>query len=279
MTSASLEGRVVLVTGATGTIGTATASCLARAGARIFAVARREAVLKALIADLPGRGHRWRALDVADLEAWDQAAASFDAVTDVVYAAAVLGPIGEVGTYKPSEFAETISVNLLGALSSVHYCLPGLRAASGTVVLFSGGGATAPLPRFDAYAASKAALVRLVENLSTVLAPEIRVNAVAPGFVASAMHDETLRAGADRAGLEYHARTVRDLASGGFPAGEAAELVSLLLSPSGAGVTGKLISAQWDEWRDPAFLDRLRTRPDLGTLRRIDDVLFVQGQR
>lgn len=279
MTNDGLADRTVLVTGATGAIGAATARRLAQGGAQIVAVARRRQPLEDLIASLPGEGHAWVAFDVGDISAWTDHALRFQQVTDVVCAAAVLSPVGVIGTYSPDDFALTISVNLVGSLCAVHYCLAGLQAASGAVVFFSGGGGTAPLPRYDAYAASKAAVVRLAENLAAVLAPRVRVNAVAPGFVASAMHQETLRAGAEGAGSEYHARTLEQLASGGVAPELAAELVGLLLSEVGAGVTGKLVSAQWDAWRDTEFFRRLRAEPHLATVRRIDDVLFTEVRK
>jgi NAD(P)-dependent dehydrogenase (short-subunit alcohol dehydrogenase family) len=275
----SLAGRVVLVTGASGGIGAATARRLAGEGAGIVAVGRRQEPLERLVADLPGDHHAWLDFDVADTTAWRHRAHELGAVTDVVCAAAVLSPVGEIGTYSPDDFARTVNVNLVGSLCAVHHCRDGLRAASGAVVFFSGGGATAPLPRYDAYAASKAAVVRLAENLAVVLAPEVRVNTVAPGFVATAMHQATLEAGPELAGGDYHQRTVDDLASGGVPPELAAELVALLLSDTGRGVTGRLISAQWDPWREPDFLDRLRDEPHLATLRRIDDVFFTEGPK
>ena len=63
--------------------------------------------------------------------------------------------------------------------------------------------------------------------------------------------------------------------SGGFPASEAAELVAFLLAAEARGITGRLISAQWDPWREETFRQRLRTDPVLGRLRRIDDQFFT----
>lgn len=274
-----LAGRLVLVTGASGGIGAATVRRLAGEGASIVAVGRRRDRLERLVADLPGTSHASLDFDVADTMAWRDRAGELEAVTDVVCAAAILSPIGKVGEYSPEDFVRTVNVNLIGSFCAVHHCLDGLRAAEGSVVFFSGGGATAPLPRYDAYAASKAAVVRLAENLAVVLAPQVRVNAVAPGFVATPMHEATLQAGPDRAGSEYHQRTIDDLASGGVPPELAAELVVLLLSGAGRGVTGRLISAQWDPWGEPDFLDRLRDEPHLATLRRIDDVFFTEGPK
>jgi len=53
-------------------------------------------------------------------------------------------------------------------------------------------------------------------------------------------------------------------------------LVAFLLGPDAVGITGRLISAQWDPWRERAFGDRLRGDPDLGKLRRIDDQFYVR---
>jgi hypothetical protein len=62
------------------------------------------------------------------------------------------------------------------------------------------------------------------------------------------------------------------VAEGGFPANEAAELVCVLLE--GVPFSGKLISAQWDPWRDESFHARLAGDRSFGTLRRIDGVQF-----
>ncbi len=151
-----------------------------------------------------------------------------------------------------------------------------MRTNRGAVVTFSGGGATSPLPRFDAYAASKAGVVRLSENVASELAKDgVRVNCVAPGFVATDIHRSTLAAGPDLAGAGYFERTCAELERGGVPASEAAELVCLLLEHEpDAEFSGKLISAQWDDWREAGFRRRLAAAPDLATLRRIDDAMF-----
>jgi NAD(P)-dependent dehydrogenase (short-subunit alcohol dehydrogenase family) len=258
----------VLVTGGSAGIGLAVARALARDHTRLVLVARDAAALARAAASLEGAGHTWRSIDVSDEDGWREVA--LDELHGVVCAAAVLGPIGAVGEYSPAEFRRTLDVNVLGTLLAVEHCLPALRAAGGSVVTFGGGGATSALPRFDAYAASKAAVARLSENLAITLAP-IPVNCVAPGFVATGMHDATLAAGPVAAGRDYYERTRREVQQGGFPAAEAAELVRLLLS--GVPFTGKVISAQWDPWRDPDFHRRLVEEPTLATIRRVDGIL------
>jgi NAD(P)-dependent dehydrogenase (short-subunit alcohol dehydrogenase family) len=274
----SFDGRRILVTGASRGIGREVAALLAELGARIVAVARDRHALGSVVADLPGRGHELLALDVGDEDAWSSATArtALEGVDGVVCAAALLTPIGPIGAYQPADFWQTMRVNVLGTLLAVHSCLRSLEAAGGAAVTFAGGGATSPQPRYDAYATSKAAVVRLTENLGRELSERgVRVNAVSPGFVATDIHAATLAAGPQLAGAEYFASTERQLEAASVPARLAAELTAFLLHDAAAGITGRAISAQWDPWRDRAFRQRLRTEPDLATLRRIDDQFFA----
>lgn len=277
---APLSGRSILVTGASRGIGAAVARQLAADGARLILVARDRRRLDAIASELPGGPHELAAFDVADESAWRAHASRFGepgGLDGVVTAAGVLTPVGPVGTFSVEAFRRTLEVNVIGTLLAITASLEPLRNAKGSVVTFSGGGATGPFPRFDAYAASKAAVVRLSENLAAELAADgVRVNSVAPGFVVSKMHDETLAAGPELAGAEYFERTRRAVeAGGGDPPELAAELTAFLLSDASAGITGKLISARFDPWRDEAFRQRLRGEADLATLRRIDDQFFT----
>lgn len=217
------------------------------------------------------------AVDVGDPSAWRAARPALEGVTGLVCAAGVLGPTGPLADLEPADVLATLQVNAVGSLLAVQVCEASLRVADGGVVMFSGGGATGPFPRFDAYAMSKAAVVRLAENLS---AGGLRVNAVAPGFLHTAMQDEVLAAGPGHVGAAYHERVRRAIDEDGFddPA-RAAELVTFLLSDAARGITGRLLSAVWDPWRDEGFRQRLRTEPDLATLRRVDDQFFTTVPR
>jgi len=277
-----LSRRRVLVTGGSRGIGRAAANALAERGWRVALLARDEQALEQARVELPGEGHEAFAMDVADESAWERLVLLLDDVQGLVCAAAVLTPVGPIGSYSAADFRRTLEVNVVGTLLAVRACLSGLRASGGAVVTFSGGGATAPLPRFDAYAASKAAVVRLSENISGELARDgVRINCVAPGFVATDIHQATLTAGPELVGADYFERTRTELECGGVPATEAAELVCLLLEDDpDSSFSGKLLSAQWDSWREPSFRRRLAEEPDLATLRRIDDVFFAAtGER
>jgi NAD(P)-dependent dehydrogenase (short-subunit alcohol dehydrogenase family) len=277
-----LTGRVVLVTGGSRGIGLASARVLAERGARLVLVARTAEALEEASASLPGSGHSWLAFDVSDEDAWRRHVVDLDDLAGLVTAAGVLEPVGVIGSYSPAAFRRTLEVNVLGTQLAVHSCLPALREGGGAIVTFGGGGATSPLPRFDAYASSKAAVARLTENLASALAPEgITVNCVAPGFVVTRIHEATLAAGPAVAGVDYYERTRQEIDGGGFPASEAAELVCLLLE--GVSFTGKIVSAQWDPWRERHFHERLASDAAFATVRRIDGASFEtvgsQGDR
>jgi NAD(P)-dependent dehydrogenase (short-subunit alcohol dehydrogenase family) len=270
------RGRV-LITGGSKGIGRVTADALAERGWRVALLARDEKALERARGELPGVGHEAFSMDVADEDAWERLAPVLVDLDGLVCAAGRLDPVGPIGSYQVADFRRTLEVNVVGTLLAIGACLPGLRAGRGAIVTFSGGGATTPLPRFDAYAASKAAVARLSENLAVELVGAgVRINCVAPGFVATDIHRSTLAAGPELAGVDYFERTRAELARGGLPASEAAELVCQLLEGDpDAPFTGKLISAQWDAWRDASFRRRLADEPDLATLRRIDDALFT----
>ncbi len=189
----------IAVVGGTGGLGRAVVDALLARGDRVLATGRDPARLEAL-AD----AGRWRcALDLGDPGCGAALAAAAraglgDALDGLVLAAGRLEPIGPTRTVDLGELARTLDEHVLGALRVVQACAPLLDAApSPSVVLFSGGGATGPFPRYSAYALAKVATVRLAENLAAE-EPGWRVNAVAPGFVATGMHDTTLAAGPRR---------------------------------------------------------------------------------
>jgi len=272
---ADLTGRRVLVTGGSMGIGLEVCRVLAETGACVIVASRGDEAREEALAQLAGDDHQGIALDVSDAAAWQRGIDEIDRggpLHGVVTAAALVTPIGAIDEVRMEAFAQTIAVNVVGTALALHHAVPRLKVSGGRAVTFSGGGGTSPLRRYDAYAASKAAVVRLSENVAEDGA--IEINCVSPGFVATRMHDETLAAGPDAAGLGYYQRTREQLADGGVPAAQAAELVAFLVSDASAGITGRVISAQWDPWREDAFRARLRTDPDLARVRRIDEQFY-----
>ena len=257
-------------------IGRAVCHAVAEAGAEVIVAARGLDAVRSTVAELSGGPHKGLMLDVALEDSWVEAMREIDAPLDgLVTAAGVLGPIGPLPVVTLADFRRTVEINLIGTMLALQHFLTHASGPGASAVTFSGGGSTAPLPRYDAYAASKAGVVRLTENVALVAREQgIRVNSIAPGFVATRMHEATLAAGSELAGTEYHERTLLQLQQGGASPREAAELACFLLHPDADGITGKLISAAWDPWHEESYRARLRQEPDLATLRRIDTQLF-----
>jgi NAD(P)-dependent dehydrogenase (short-subunit alcohol dehydrogenase family) len=267
------DAKRIAVVGGTGGLGRAVVDALLARGDRVLATGRDPGRLEAL----RQRGALTHPLDLGDPGCGAALAAATreglgDGLDGLVLAAGRLEPIGPTRAVDLDALARTLDEHVLGALRVVQACARLLDAApSPSVVLFSGGGATGPFPRYSAYALAKVATVRLAENLAAE-EPGWRVNAVAPGFVATGMHDTTLAAGREDVG-PYFDETERRLGDA-TPPEAAAELVALLLSEESAGISGRLISAVWDPWRDESGRAALRGRTDFGRLRRIDAQRF-----
>jgi NAD(P)-dependent dehydrogenase (short-subunit alcohol dehydrogenase family) len=272
-----LTGRNVLITGGSRGIGYATAAACLRAGARVTIAARTAMTVQDAVDRLRGQelgDVEGVCCDVSDLVGVDAAIAhaesSFGRIHGLVHAAAVLSPIGPVIDVEPEEWLDTVRVNLFGTFLVVRQVARHMvQHGGGRMVCLSGGGASGPFPNFTAYASSKVAVVRFCETVAAELAPlGVEVNCLAPGFVATRMHEQTLIAG-ERAGREYLESTKAQLDSGGVPSEVAADAAAFLLSEGAAGITAKFVSAPHDDVRNwPEHLPELEGS-DLFTLRRV----------
>ena len=149
--------------------------------------------------------------------------------------------------------------------------LPHLRRQNyGKIINLSGGGATAPLPRISAYAASKAAVVRLTETLAHELrGAGVDVNAIAPGPLNTRLLDEVLAAGPAKVGKDFYERSLKQHEQGGAPLEKGAALAAWLASADSDGISGRLFSAVWDDWPRLAERREQLAPSDIYTLRRI----------
>lgn len=185
--------------------------------------------------------------------------------------AGVYGPKGCIEDVDWEEWTRSVEINLYGPILMCRALLPHFKAnKAGKIINMSGGGATAPLPRLSAYAAAKAALVRLTETMAhETLGLGIDVNAIAPGALNTRLLDEIISAGPDRVGKDFYERSLKQKEDGGASMSKAAELCVYLGADESDGITGKLISAVWDPWKDLArHLNKLKSS-EIYTLRRI----------
>ncbi|GAB3335077.1 SDR family NAD(P)-dependent oxidoreductase [Micromonospora halotolerans] len=198
-----LEGKGVLVTGASSGIGRATALALSGAGARVAVGARRADRLRALTGDAPGEMLALD-LDVTDPESVRDAVAAtvarFGTLDVLVNNAGVMlsGPILGADT---AEWTRMVETNLLGSMYAVHAALPHLLSTRGAVVQISSTSGRTASAASGVYAATKFGVNAFSEALrQEVTAQGVRVVVIEPGFVAteltSHLTDPTMRAAA-----------------------------------------------------------------------------------
>jgi NAD(P)-dependent dehydrogenase (short-subunit alcohol dehydrogenase family) len=264
-----LAGLTAIVTGASAGLGYAIAQAFITGGANVVICGRNAASLQPAHASLSalalsGQQVRMEACDVASEPQVNQliqgAIQEFGSVQVLVNNAGVQGPIG------PTE-----DLALDGVLFACRALIPHLRSQRyGKILNLSGGGAASPRPFFSAYAASKAAVVRLTENLAEELrGAGIDVNAIAPGALNTQMLEQTLAAGPELVGQGQFVQALKQKDSGGSSLERAAALCVYLASAAADGITGRLISAPWDPWPTLHEHKAELASSDIYTLRRI----------
>ena len=254
MNSFELTNKRALVTGAGRGIGRSIAVALAAAGAQVGLMARTRSQLEAVAREISDAGSEAAVLpgdvgEESDVRASIQTFVErFGGIDILTNNAGITGPIGPIQEIDGADWERAIRVNLLGCFLCTRYALPYMiEQRAGKIINLSGGGAVGARPRFGAYSASKAAVVRLTETVAAEVAEYgIDVNAIAPGAINTTMLDVVIAAG-DAAGLEAEA-ALKQKAEGGADPARAAALAVYLASRRSDGLSGRLISALWDNW-------------------------------
>lgn len=237
----NLQGQVAVITGAGRGLGRAIALAYAEAGADVVCSARTLADVEAVADEVRALGRRALAVscdvnDQAQREALVAAAVEgLGSITHLVNNAGGAGPNDPL-QMTPAEFAAVLDFNVTSAYALTQLCIPHMRAAGGgNVINITSGAARYIQQHFSAYGTAKAALTHLTKLLAQDFAPEVRVNAIAPGPVRTA----ALENAAPAAMLDAMARNT-PLKRIGEPADIAAAAL-YLATPASAWVTGKVI--------------------------------------
>ena len=184
--------KAALITGSATGIGRATALALAARGyGVVINYTRSEAEARQTVKDVEAAGGTalLRQADVADDEAVVRMAQAsmdrFGRLDALVNCAGttVPTPPSDLDGLKLSDWDRVFAVNVRGTFSAIRACAPHLRASRGSIVNLASVVGLRPGPQPIPYSASKAAIINMTRTLAGVLGPEIRVNAVAPGWM------------------------------------------------------------------------------------------------
>lgn len=249
-----LKNKTAVITGGGRGIGQAIAREFLAEGAEVLLVSRTQSQLETTREELSSLGRvEILAADVSQEENMakvvGRVSEMWSGVDILVNAAAIQGPIGPLTDVDPNEWQRVIDVNLGGTFLMIRALAPFMKERKrGKIINFAGGGEGA-YPNFSAYVASKGGIVRLIETVAAELrADHIDVNAIAPGAVNTRMLDEVLEAGPAKTGRETYDKSLKQKETGGTPPGKAARLAVFLASEASDGLTGKVISAVWDNY-------------------------------
>lgn len=191
-----LDGKVAIITGATGGIGEATAKLFLQLGAKVMLVARSTSKLEATLARLAPIGDVAGSIsEAADEGALTAAVAAtcdrFGGLDVLVANAGTEGTLKPVEALSVDEFEDTMRTNVTGVWLSMKHCVAPLKArGGGSIIALSSIAGCIGFPSMAPYIASKHAVYGLVKTAALELGPSnIRVNAVGPGPIDNRMID------------------------------------------------------------------------------------------
>jgi len=251
-----LKNKTAIITGGTGGIGKAIAEHFLKEGARVLIVSRNKNKLRETQKYLScfGKIYIFKA-DIALLKDIKKAVLYakkiFKNIDILVNCAGIQAPLGPFVKNNLLDWWKNIKINLLGTVAFTKEILPLMLARkSGKIINFSGGGATSSRPNFSAYAVSKIGVVKFTEIVAAELKNSgVYINAIAPGAINTNMLNEVLKAG-KIVGEKELKEAKKRLKEGGDSLEEAVLLVLFLASDKSNGLSGKLISAVWDDWKN-----------------------------
>jgi NAD(P)-dependent dehydrogenase (short-subunit alcohol dehydrogenase family) len=187
----SLEGKLALITGGGSGIGFYIAQCFVAAGARVVLTGRRESVLQDAVASL-GTKAMYRVNDITQLDTIPALIADIESTfgeIDILVNNAGVNMKKHAVEVTNEEFDRIIQTNLHAVFAVTREC--GKRMVDrrrGSIIMITSMAALYGIDRVVAYTASKSAVGGMVKALATEFSPcQVRVNAIAPGFIETPM--------------------------------------------------------------------------------------------
>ena len=264
------------ISGASGFAGLLLTEHLASQGKDLLLSGRHQDMLEELVQNLfkryPGQNFRAFQCDLAFPDKWNSAIEVLNefSVSEYINCSGIQGQLGISSRITYEEMNAVFNVNLFSSIFFTNYFATKLKENDKlSIIHFSGGGSTSPRPLFMSYSLSKTSLLRFIENFALEnLNENIRINAIAPGIMPSKMQTEVVENKTLRESKDY-ITSMKSLSDENYDSTKLLDLCDFLLTEKSNGITGKLISAEWDNWVEwPNRLDQLKNS-DLYTLRRI----------
>lgn len=201
-TAFSLEGKLILITGGGSGIGYEIAQCMIYAGATIIITGRREEVLREATAQLGTKAHYF-VNDVTDLSSLENLVNTIELThgpIDILVNNAGVNMKRPALEVTDEDFNRIIQTNLNAVFALTRTCASRMIARkSGSIIMISSMAAYYGIDRVVAYAASKSGLEGMVKVLASEFSPHnVRVNAIAPGFIETNMMKTAMGSDPDR---------------------------------------------------------------------------------
>jgi NAD(P)-dependent dehydrogenase (short-subunit alcohol dehydrogenase family) len=237
-----MQGKVVIVTGASSGIGRAAALLFAKDGATVVAVGRNEKELAALAKesgkDATIKPHLADIMELSQLERIVTETVHNHSRIDVLVNSAGIIKNGNIENTTLDDWDKMMHINVRSVFLLIQKCVPYLEETRGNVVNVSSVTGTRAFPNVLAYCVSKAAVDQLTRCTALELAPKrIRVNAVNPGVVVTNLHKRGGMAEDAYDAFLENAKTTHPIGRPGNP-DEVAELIHYLASEKASWITG-----------------------------------------
>ena len=278
MNSNYFLNKTILITGANRGIGLEIAKNFYSKGSNIILCARNKKKLLSIKKKLVSKFKNKFFLEPLDISKQNQVDKFYKKIFKknkkidiLINNAGIYGPKGSSETLNWNEWKNTLDINLLGSIYMTNKIIPHFKKKRyGKIIQISGGGAASAFPFFSPYSVSKVGIVRFIENISIELKKyNIYANSIAPGPVNTRMLDQVLKAGPKKVGKNFFQKSIKQKKQGGTDINKVLNLIEFLAHKKSDKISGKLISALWDNWKVFPKNKRILNSSDIGNLRRI----------